>query len=74
MRRANPRTRLAFVQEAEAAGLDDRAICAVGGFSAAELKAIDDRVAAQIEAAVKFAEESPFPDVRETYTDVYVNY
>jgi len=42
--------------------------------SAAELKAIDDRVAAQIEAAVKFAEESPFPDVRETYTDVYVNY
>ena len=28
----------------------------------------------QIEAAVKFAEESPFPDVRETYTDVYVNY
>src|SRR5213593_432679 len=42
--------------------------------SAAELKTIDDRVAAQIEAAVKFAEESPFPDVRETYTDVYVNY
>src|SRR5262245_63554087 len=40
----------------------------------AELKAIDDRVAAQIEGAVKFAEESPFPDVRETYTDVYVNY
>ena len=42
--------------------------------SAAELKTIEDRVAAQIEAAVKFAEESPFPDVRETYTDVYVNY
>jgi pyruvate dehydrogenase E1 component alpha subunit len=40
----------------------------------AELKAIDDRVAAQIDEAVKFAEESPFPDVRETYTDVYVNY
>jgi ParB family chromosome partitioning protein len=39
LRRANPRTRLSFVQEAEAAGLDDRAICAVGGFSAAELKA-----------------------------------
>ena len=42
--------------------------------SEAEFKAIDDRVAAQINEAVKFAEESPFPDVRETYTDVYVNY
>jgi len=40
----------------------------------AELKAINDRVAAQIDSAVKFAEDSPFPDVRETYTDVYVNY
>ena len=40
----------------------------------AELKAIDERVAAQIDGAVKFAEESPFPDVRETFTDVYVNY
>jgi pyruvate dehydrogenase E1 component alpha subunit len=40
----------------------------------AELQAIDERVAVQIDAAVKFAEESPFPDVRETYTDVYVNY
>lgn len=42
--------------------------------SEGELKAIDDRVAALIEDAVKFAEESPFPDVTETYTDVYVNY
>jgi pyruvate dehydrogenase E1 component alpha subunit len=42
--------------------------------SEAELKAIEDRVTAQVEGAVKFAEESPFPDVRETYTDVYVNY
>lgn len=42
--------------------------------TAAELQAIDDRVAAQIDAAVKFAEESPFPDVKETFTDVYVNY
>jgi pyruvate dehydrogenase E1 component alpha subunit len=42
--------------------------------SEAELKAIDDRVTGQIDNAAKFAEESPFPDVRETYTDVYVNY
>ena len=40
----------------------------------AELQAIDERVAEQINAAVKFAEESPFPDVQETFTDVYVNY
>lgn len=40
----------------------------------AEFKATDARVAAQIDEAVKFAEESPFPDVKETYTDVYVNY
>jgi pyruvate dehydrogenase E1 component alpha subunit len=40
----------------------------------AALKTIDDRVTAQIEEAVRFAEESPFPEVRETYTDVYVSY
>jgi len=42
--------------------------------SEGELKAIEDRVKAQIDEAVKFAEESPYPDVKETYTDVYVNY
>jgi len=42
--------------------------------SEGELKAIEDRVTAQIDEAVKFAEESPYPDVKETYTDVYVNY
>jgi acetoin:2,6-dichlorophenolindophenol oxidoreductase subunit alpha len=40
----------------------------------AELKAIEDRVASQIDESVKFAETSPYPDVKETYTDVYVNY
>ncbi|MBI3757555.1 MAG: thiamine pyrophosphate-dependent dehydrogenase E1 component subunit alpha [Deltaproteobacteria bacterium] len=42
--------------------------------SEGELKAIDDRVTAQIDEAVKFAEESPYPDIKETYTDVYVSY
>jgi len=42
--------------------------------SESELKAIGDQVAAQIDEAVKFAEESPYPDVKETYTDVYVSY
>ncbi len=39
LRRDNPRTRLAFIEEATRAGLDDRAICRVGGFSASELRA-----------------------------------
>ncbi len=39
-----------------------------------ELQAIEDRIKAEVEAAVKFAEDSPFPEVQETYTDVYVNY
>lgn len=42
--------------------------------SEAEFKAIDDRVTTQIDSAVTFAEESAFPNVRETYTDVYVSY
>jgi pyruvate dehydrogenase E1 component alpha subunit len=49
-------------------------VLARGLVTEAELQSIDDRVAAQIDAAVKFAEESPFPDVKETFTDVYVNY
>jgi len=39
-----------------------------------ELQAIEDRAKTEVEAAVKFAEDSPFPEVQETYTDVYVNY
>lgn len=39
LRRDNPRTRLTFIEEATAAGLDDRTICRVGGFGAAELGA-----------------------------------
>ncbi|MBI3300515.1 MAG: thiamine pyrophosphate-dependent dehydrogenase E1 component subunit alpha [Deltaproteobacteria bacterium] len=38
------------------------------------LNTISEKVAQQVEEAVKFAEESPFPDVQETFTDVYVNY
>lgn len=39
-----------------------------------ELQAIEDRTKTEVEAAVKFAEDSPFPEVQETFTDVYVNY
>lgn len=37
-----------------------------------EIKAIDEEVKAQIEECVKFAEESPYPDASELFTDVYV--
>ena len=39
-----------------------------------ELQTIDERVQSAIDAAVAFAEDSPFPQAQETFTDVYVNY
>lgn len=38
-----------------------------------ELKAIETDVKIEIEAAVKFAEESPFPDASELFTDNYMD-
>ena len=37
-----------------------------------ELDAIDEKIIAQVEESVKFAEESKFPDPSEALTDVYV--
>src|SRR5436190_9094195 len=37
-----------------------------------ELEAIDNKVHAQVEESVKFAEESPYPDAKEALTDIYV--
>ncbi|HEY5916202.1 MAG TPA: thiamine pyrophosphate-dependent enzyme, partial [Chryseolinea sp.] len=37
-----------------------------------DLDAIDEKIIAQVEESVKFAEESKFPDVSEALTDVYV--
>ncbi len=45
-----------------------------GLLSEAELAEIDAKVAAAIEDAVKFAEESPWPNPEELLTDVYVSY
>ncbi|MCO7126783.1 thiamine pyrophosphate-dependent dehydrogenase E1 component subunit alpha [Sporolactobacillus shoreicorticis] len=42
--------------------------------SAEEIKEIDDSVKAAIDEAVRFSEESPFPDDKEVTTDVYVSY
>ena len=39
--------------------------------TADELKAIDNKIAAIVEASVKFAEESPWPDESEMLKDVY---
>ena len=37
-----------------------------------EIKVIKDKIKAEIEEAVKFAEESPFPDPSELYEDNYL--
>jgi pyruvate dehydrogenase E1 component alpha subunit len=40
----------------------------------AQIAEVDAQVAALVEEAVNFAEESPFPAPEEVLTDVYVNY
>ena len=37
-----------------------------------ELNAIDERIKAQVQESVDFAENSPYPDAAELYTEVYV--
>ncbi len=44
-----------------------------GALSEAEMKKIRDEVEAEIQQACKFAEESPYPDVSEAFTDVFVD-
>ncbi len=41
--------------------------------TAAELQAIDDKIAAIVDASVKFAEDSPWPDDSELLKDVYID-
>jgi pyruvate dehydrogenase E1 component alpha subunit len=36
-----------------------------------DIEAIDQKVAVQVEESVKFAEESPYPEAAEAFTDVY---
>ncbi len=46
-----------------------------GGYAAeSDLAVIDERAVEAVLAAVKFADESPFPDDEELTTDVYVSY
>ena len=46
----------------------------LGEITAEELDQIDQEAAELMEAAIKFADESPVPDPLEIYEDVYVNY
>ena len=39
-----------------------------------DLQELDEKALAVVNAAVKFADESPFPDPEELFTDVYVSY
>jgi pyruvate dehydrogenase E1 component alpha subunit len=38
-----------------------------------EIQRIDEEVTAQVEEAVKFADESPDPDPKDLYRDVYAD-
>lgn len=48
-------------------------ILELGHATEEELKEIEKKVKAQVKEAVDFAEESPYPDPSEIYTDVYVD-
>jgi TPP-dependent pyruvate/acetoin dehydrogenase alpha subunit len=43
-----------------------------GKISSSELKKIEDETATELDAAVRFARESPLPDVSEVSDDVYL--
>jgi pyruvate dehydrogenase E1 component alpha subunit len=45
----------------------------MGVIDDAALKELEDRVRAEVEHSVKFAEESPLPAPEELYTDIYAN-
>ena len=48
-----------------------RKLLADGTATEAELDAIDQQMADEIEAAYEFADSSPYPDPGEAFTDVY---
>jgi pyruvate dehydrogenase E1 component alpha subunit len=54
--------------------LFERRVVAERRLGAADLRRVDDEVAAAVAAAVRFAEASPEPDPADLETDVYVRY
>ncbi len=45
-----------------------------GVASEADLQALDEKAKAAVDEAAKFANESPFPELSELFTDVYISY
>lgn len=54
-------------------GILERYLMQNGVASEAELDTVEKAIEAEMEAAVKFAEESPFPAPEELFTDIYVD-
>lgn len=54
-------------------GILERYLMQNGIASEAELDTVEKAIDAEMEAAVKFAEESPFPAPEELFTDIYVD-
>lgn len=54
-------------------GILERYLMQNGIASEAELDTVEKAIEAEMEAAVKFAEESPFPAPEELFTDIYVD-
>jgi TPP-dependent pyruvate/acetoin dehydrogenase alpha subunit len=48
-----------------------RKVLSLNGFSAADLQTIETEVAAAVQEAIRFAEESPLPDPADLYADLY---
>ena len=75
----NPRTYRTEEEEEHWRGRDPLkqfrdAVLPQGEITAEELDQIDQEAADLMEEAIKFADESPLPEAKELYEDVYVNY
>jgi pyruvate dehydrogenase E1 component alpha subunit len=60
-------------QERDPVKLFSATLLETGTVTAAELTAMDKRAREEIAQSVRFAEESPEPDPKELYTDIYAN-
>jgi len=67
------RTEIERHQERDPLKLFSATLLETGTVSAEELAAMDKRVREEVASALRFADESPEPDPKELYTDVYAN-
>jgi len=70
-RKLRTRAEIERYQERDPLKLFSASLKEEGVLSDSEFQAIEAEVKEQVEKAVRFAEESPFPDPKELYTDVY---